>query len=134
MTWESQPAWMWLAIEAHVAVMCASAPALKIFFKHTIIGSRTDSEVHSSTYLKQARGKNVSGPSSMEKASFSSRHIGKTSTWEVYSEHDGDEHELVGYRSGVQTELTALPKFEPFARESWFSPKPGGGYTYGGGV
>jgi hypothetical protein len=35
MTWESQPAWLWLSIEAHLAVVCASAPALKTFFKHT---------------------------------------------------------------------------------------------------
>lgn len=36
MTWESQPAWLWLSIEAHLAVVCASAPALKTFFKHTL--------------------------------------------------------------------------------------------------
>ncbi|KAF1811990.1 hypothetical protein P152DRAFT_514656 [Eremomyces bilateralis CBS 781.70] len=33
MTWESYPAWIWFAIESHLAVMCASAPALKVFFK-----------------------------------------------------------------------------------------------------
>jgi hypothetical protein len=134
MTWESQPAWMWLTIEAHVAVMCASAPALKIFFKHTILGSQTDSGIRRSAYLKQARGQDISNPSSLEKASLSTRNIGKTSTWEVYSEHDGDEHELFGYQGKVQTGLTALPKFEPSARESWFSPKAGGGYSYGGGI
>lgn len=36
MTWESHPAWLWLSIEAHLAVVCASAPALKTFFKHTL--------------------------------------------------------------------------------------------------
>lgn len=36
MTWESHPAWLWLSIEAHLAVVCASTPALKTFFKHTL--------------------------------------------------------------------------------------------------
>jgi len=36
MTWEAQPAWLWLSIEANLAIICASAPALKIFFKHTL--------------------------------------------------------------------------------------------------
>lgn len=35
MTWESYWAWVWFAVEAHTAVICASAPALKTFFKHT---------------------------------------------------------------------------------------------------
>jgi hypothetical protein len=128
MTWESQPAWMWLVIEATIAVICASAPALKIFFKHTILGSQTDSERQHSSYLRQARSKEFSNPSTLENGS--SRYIGKTSTWEVYSEHDQDEHEMYKYEGKVQTGLTALPKFEPSARESWFGPKPGGGYSY----
>jgi hypothetical protein len=36
MTWESYRGWIWFAIESHLAVICASAPALKIFFKHTL--------------------------------------------------------------------------------------------------
>jgi hypothetical protein len=27
---------MWFTIEAHVAVICASAPALKVFFRETL--------------------------------------------------------------------------------------------------
>lgn len=34
-TWAAQAAWMWLTIEAELAVICASAPALKQFFAHT---------------------------------------------------------------------------------------------------
>ena len=29
-------AWIWFALEAHLAVICASAPALKLFFKQTL--------------------------------------------------------------------------------------------------
>jgi hypothetical protein len=34
-TWAAQGAWMWLTIEAVVAVICASVPALKTLFIHT---------------------------------------------------------------------------------------------------
>jgi hypothetical protein len=36
MTWGSYRGWIWFALESHLAVICASAPALKIFFKHTL--------------------------------------------------------------------------------------------------
>jgi hypothetical protein len=39
MTWESYQAWIWFAVEAHLAVVCASAPALKIYFKQAVGGS-----------------------------------------------------------------------------------------------
>lgn len=32
-TWDALPAFLWLAVEAHMAVICASAPALKAYFK-----------------------------------------------------------------------------------------------------
>ncbi|OCK80245.1 hypothetical protein K432DRAFT_298128 [Lepidopterella palustris CBS 459.81] len=32
-TWASLPGWAWTAIEADLAVICASAPALKVFFR-----------------------------------------------------------------------------------------------------
>jgi hypothetical protein len=35
MTWESYGAWISLAVEANVAIICASAPAMKIYFKNT---------------------------------------------------------------------------------------------------
>lgn len=38
MTWESYWVWVWLFAEANFAVICASAPALKTFFKHTFEG------------------------------------------------------------------------------------------------
>jgi hypothetical protein len=33
-TWAAQGAWMWLSVEAVVAVICASVPALKTLFTH----------------------------------------------------------------------------------------------------
>jgi hypothetical protein len=32
-TWASEPIWTWTAVEVHGAIICASAPALKVFFK-----------------------------------------------------------------------------------------------------
>ncbi|TID24545.1 hypothetical protein E6O75_ATG02910 [Venturia nashicola] len=32
-TWATEPVWVWTAVEAHLAIVCASAPALKVFFK-----------------------------------------------------------------------------------------------------
>jgi hypothetical protein len=50
MTWESQPAIMWLAVEAEIAVVCASAPALKVFFKHTFEVSGIGSAIRRAGY------------------------------------------------------------------------------------
>ncbi|KAF2404042.1 hypothetical protein EJ06DRAFT_505542 [Trichodelitschia bisporula] len=43
MTWESWNGWTWLTIESHVALICASAPALKIFFKKLLEVTRSKS-------------------------------------------------------------------------------------------
>ncbi|KAF1816740.1 hypothetical protein P152DRAFT_135994 [Eremomyces bilateralis CBS 781.70] len=32
-TWAAEEVWVWTAVETHLAVICASAPALKVFFK-----------------------------------------------------------------------------------------------------
>jgi hypothetical protein len=39
-TWDALPALLWLGVEAHMAVICASAPALKVFFKDAPAPSR----------------------------------------------------------------------------------------------
>jgi len=32
-TWAAQDAWVWTSVEAHLAIICASAPALKVFLR-----------------------------------------------------------------------------------------------------
>jgi len=62
MTWESNEAWIWFAIEAHVAVICASAPALKIFFKHAVGGgSSWSSYIRRSSFRRSKSYKTGSG-------------------------------------------------------------------------
>jgi hypothetical protein len=53
MTWGSYPAWILLAIEAHVGVICASAPALEVYFK------RWDSSANISSHEAEMRSKSV---------------------------------------------------------------------------
>lgn len=50
MTWESYWAWVWLVAEANFAVICASAPALKTFFKHTFEGMTLPTSGHKRSY------------------------------------------------------------------------------------
>jgi hypothetical protein len=61
-TWATQPAWAWTAVEAHLAIICASAPALKVFFKQylsvsSITGSWKESIRHRSYQLKSYKEK-----------------------------------------------------------------------------
>jgi hypothetical protein len=39
MTWESQPVWILTGIESNLAIICASAPTLKVFFDRYIASS-----------------------------------------------------------------------------------------------
>ncbi|KAK7705446.1 hypothetical protein SLS57_010100 [Botryosphaeria dothidea] len=34
--WHASPVWTWTAVEAHMAIVCASAPALKLFFRKVL--------------------------------------------------------------------------------------------------
>lgn len=61
-TWATEPAWAWTAVEAHLAIICASAPALKVFFKQylsvsSITGSWKGSIRHRSYQLKSYKEK-----------------------------------------------------------------------------
>jgi len=52
-TWASQPLWIWTGVELHGAILCASAPALKLFFERYLKVTTT----HSSS-LGQSHGSN----------------------------------------------------------------------------
>jgi len=40
-TWASQPVWIWTAVELHGAIVCASTPALKVFFERFLRAATT---------------------------------------------------------------------------------------------
>jgi hypothetical protein len=54
-TWEAQPAWLWLIVEANLAVICASAPALKVFFKATLDSPSSDYAVRHTPTEKRSK-------------------------------------------------------------------------------
>ncbi|KAK7702658.1 hypothetical protein SLS57_011269 [Botryosphaeria dothidea] len=39
LTWAAGPGWAWTAVEAHVAIICASAPSLKPFFRRVLVAT-----------------------------------------------------------------------------------------------
>ncbi|EON65935.1 hypothetical protein W97_05177 [Coniosporium apollinis CBS 100218] len=53
-TWTAHDIWIWAVVESHMAIVCASAPALKVFFKKILNASGLGS--HLSGSLKRARG------------------------------------------------------------------------------
>ncbi|KAF2417516.1 hypothetical protein EJ08DRAFT_80639 [Tothia fuscella] len=78
-TWYCQDVWAWTAVEAHVAIMCASAPALKVFFKQymtfPLIPSSIARTFRSSSYQRkgytESRSKISTQNSKSSKGQFS---------------------------------------------------------------
>ncbi|GME42048.1 hypothetical protein GTA08_BOTSDO06142 [Neofusicoccum parvum] len=58
--WAAGPVWTWTAVEAHMAIICASAPGLKLFFRKMLAatGYATGSR---GTYRKGTRGRGKGG-------------------------------------------------------------------------
>jgi hypothetical protein len=93
MTWESYPAWVWFAIEAHVAVMCASAPALKIFFKHALQVASFTGSGRRSTHNQNGNGNGNSAPTGSHPSEKSrDKSFGKMGVWDVTVDSEYDEH------------------------------------------
>jgi hypothetical protein len=95
MTWESQPAWLWLALEAEIAIVCASAPSLRIFFKKVLDGISTKRSASNSASDKPQSSSDFRRPE--RKASTQ-----KLGLWDVSLDTErsvdyGDEHEMVTY-------------------------------------
>jgi len=87
-TWEAQPAWLWLVVEANLAVICASAPALKVFFKHANESPASDYDVHHTPYDKRSKSSlNDMEPSMLEEGT--SNGAGKIN-WKVSADKESD--------------------------------------------
>jgi hypothetical protein len=56
LTWSSEPVWVWTGIEAHMAVMCASVPALNHFFRRALQDSSIASRLKSLTRRERGSG------------------------------------------------------------------------------
>jgi hypothetical protein len=74
-TWSAYGAWIWLTVEAHVAVMCASAPALRIYFTHS------EKQARAAAY-EEPKGESFDTGKSLESGQRSNT-TKKRSQWDV---------------------------------------------------
>jgi hypothetical protein len=87
MTWESYWAWVWLLIETHIGVVCASAPSLKLFFKKllqvsTMTGGSWLRRTGKSTDAEASFG-NTDVPLTQRTQKSEKSYVGKTGWWET---------------------------------------------------
>jgi hypothetical protein len=109
MTWESYPAWIWFAIESHVGIICASAPALKLFFRQTLqvsLGSkswRRKKNISDYELTYDSGGQSTDAPKSKSTArrethwittAASEEHITSITDDDTYTIRDDDTHDL----------------------------------------
>jgi hypothetical protein len=101
MTWASKPAYMWLAIEAELAVICASAPALKIYFKKSLGGNSYTYPAGQSTSFKKGSGGTAGGMQSLGRGTVVG--TGKQGLWDVSvdDEEHGHEEFSAGEKAGT---------------------------------
>jgi hypothetical protein len=55
-TWSSEPVWVWTGIEAHMAVVLASVPALNHFFRRTLKDTSISSRLKTFTHRRYESG------------------------------------------------------------------------------
>ncbi|KAF2728610.1 hypothetical protein EJ04DRAFT_449022 [Polyplosphaeria fusca] len=126
-TWYAAYGWIWTAVEADLGVICASAPALKVFFRRyfNLSGSRSGRSGSSGAF--NAKRSARSDPESSTGGSRTGIPISipldriavRRGTEVVVEERDenGSRHSHDSTR-----ELTALPPFPPSHRTELFSP------------
>jgi hypothetical protein len=86
MTWESYWAWVWLIVETHIGVICASAPALKLLFKKVLQVSTTNGSFFRKTVKtdQEATAGNDTDVAMTNRSAKTERsYVGKTGWWET---------------------------------------------------
>jgi hypothetical protein len=86
MTWESYWAWVWLVIETHIGVICASAPALKLLFKKVLLVSTINGSFFKRTIKtdhEATAGNNTDVPLTNMTNQTEKWYVGKTGWWET---------------------------------------------------
>ncbi|KAF2816597.1 uncharacterized protein BDZ99DRAFT_515181 [Mytilinidion resinicola] len=120
-SWECLPGWLWSCLEADLAVICASAPALKVFFRRYLnISTRSGRSGHSMGYIRNldqpsdnSRSRNWSSPSQSASSPLPSDGIKVSTAMGVTIEDRGDstsDMEVGSTRSSK--ELTSLPNVD----------------------
>jgi hypothetical protein len=91
-TWESQPIWILTGIEANLAIICASAPALKVFFERYLgLPSFTKRSGYFWSGSTFGKGFSASGNSDVE-GGLSSKHRRKSAggKWSWFDQNTVD--------------------------------------------
>jgi hypothetical protein len=92
-SWASEPVWIWTAVELHGAVVCASAPALKVFFERFLRAATTH---HGSSAF--SRGSRPDGSKRRR------------------DDEEGSEFAMVSQRSGTKSG-TVTVEYEAYTEE-----------------
>ncbi|GME58777.1 putative integral membrane protein [Neofusicoccum parvum] len=104
LTWAAHDGWAWTAVEAHVAIICASAPALKLFFRRVLqatgygSGSRVTGGYFRSGTHGHTGGRSAHGRSHQCKDDCTEDHSNKLSP--MHTKKGGGAHSHVSARSG----------------------------------
>jgi hypothetical protein len=104
-TWQANRAFLWLGVECHLGIICASAPSLKVYFKKYFSPSQISyplSTFRSATLESRKRSMAAGGTPFDEKA------LGHMEALEDYDEHemsnDASENTTRGFRGEEDVE------------------------------
>jgi hypothetical protein len=132
-TWYAYYGWIWTALEADFGMICASAPALKVFFKRYFSMSSLSGAYGSSNTpipLSRSRGKAISLPSSHSASASHVEPSGRPGSVpftgiKVSQELDVHVEEWESQTSFTSTrELTILPESEEKNVDDWTPSYP----------
>ncbi|QDS72118.1 hypothetical protein FKW77_003760 [Venturia effusa] len=144
-TWDALPALLWLAVEAHIAVICASAPALKAYFKGSPAPSR-----YSPWPSDYSLSRSGSSTSSTKKYRFEKKSVPVVTDEEILGSYfnttGGDQGDRVWFqgtgtkifqarnpkksrpRLDLDKALPRPPSYASFDYDIWQGLEPGFGY------
>ncbi|KAF2492281.1 hypothetical protein BU16DRAFT_467793 [Lophium mytilinum] len=117
-SWECLPGWLWSCIEVDLAVICASAPALKVFFRRYLnMSSRSGRSGHSMGYIQNldrpsenSRSRNWSNQLHSASSPLPPDGIKVSTGMDVTIEDRGDStSDLEAGSTRSSKELTSLP-------------------------
>jgi hypothetical protein len=129
-TWYAYYGWIWTALEADLGVICASAPALKVFFKRYFSRSDTSYGGYSMSNktpnpMSRSRGKNTFTGNSAIASRTEPSEISGAVPMEGIKVSQGldihvEERDDVSQKSFASTRnLTALPESDEKTSNSW---------------
>jgi hypothetical protein len=116
-TWIANRIWLWVGLEAHLGVICASAPALKAYFRKYFGSAQTDHGLeYWRTEIRRTHQPNASNRSSDEKSVMP-----KINPGSVHSNHEVDLENSPGI--AITCDLDITSEHYPSMPSSPMSPR-----------